>query len=479
MPNIFSGINLALRAMLSHQQMIEVIEHNVANANTPNYHRQEAVMAAGMPYPAPQLSSSGFPGQMGSGVLVDRVRRHSLDFYDGRYRRELAGARQWEAQRDALQQVEFTLAETAEDGLIPEMDAFWAGWQALGSDPANMALRADLRQRAENLAGALNQRARALLTLREDSDLAIQQNVDEINTLASQVARLNVEIANVQSVGDAPNDLLDLRDGLLDRLAELAGAEAHTQENGEVLVSIGRHALVIGAEAFELSTARDPANDNLTANTWSDDGRRFDPPRGVIASQLEVRDTVIPDQLNALNEVAFSLANRVNALHQTGYGLNNNTAGNPPGYDGNFFASFTTNDYALEIRLSANLDDLNNIAAAAAPNSPGDGGIANAIMGIQNELLMGGGTSTLRQFYSGKVNDLALEIATAEATARDRGLVLGSLMAFRESAVGVNLDEEAANLVKAQKVYNAAARMMTALDEMLDRVINGMGLVGR
>ncbi len=472
MPTLHSGVNLALNAILAHQRAIEVIEHNVANANTPGYHRQESVLSAELPYPYPTLLGGAFAGQMGNGVMTSRINRFNLDFFDGRYRRTVGEAKQWELASNMLAQVEATLAETSTDGLIPKLDAFWKGWQALSSDPANMALRAELRADAENLAEAIHGRAEGLIAFRKDQDLAIEQRVSEINTAASLIARLNAEIVKVKAAGDQPNDLLDQRDQLLNRLSEIAGAVSYTQENGEAVVSIGRHALVVGSTAFELETSPDPANNNLASVTWVDDGQVLDAPSGEIASLFDVRDRVVPDQLSGLNTLAYELATRVNTLHRGGYGLNNAT-------NLDFFEPFTTTDYALEIRISDNLNDLNNLAAAGGMDSPGDGSQAAAIHDISAGLFMNGGTTTLNQYYTQKIGELGVEVKTASDRASDKLMTASYLKAQHESAVGVSLDEEAANLVKSQRAYQAAARLMNVMDDMLDRVINGMGLVGR
>jgi len=170
--------------------------------------------------------------------------------------------------------------------------------------------------------------------------------------------------------------------------------------------------------------------------------------------------------------VAYEVASQVNAAHRSGYGLNNAT-----GLD--FFAPFVSADYALEIRLSDNLDDLANIAAASAPDAPGDGSLAVTIAGFREALFMDGGTASINQFYTHQVGELGLALKGAAANARDRALVADSLRTLHESLAGVSLDEEAARLVQTQRAYQAAARLMTTLDEMLDRIINGMGLVGR
>ena len=266
--------------------------------------------------------------------------------------------------------------------------------------------------------------------------------------------------------------MLDERDRALDRLAELTGATVSIQEDGHAVVSIGGHALVVGSEALPLTTAPDPSNSNLAAISWETDGQGLTSSRGEIYGLLNARDQVIPIQLDGLNQAAQALANQVNALHQTGFGLNNNT-----GMD--FFAPFTTTNYAAEIKLSANLDDLNNIAAASAADAPGDGNIAVAIANLQNQAVLRGGTMTINEFYGQQIGNLGLELRNADQGATDHMEVVTSLEIMRESVTGVSLDEEAAKLIQAQRSFQAAARLMTTIDEMLERVINGLGVVGR
>jgi flagellar hook-associated protein 1 FlgK len=298
--------------------------------------------------------------------------------------------------------------------------------------------------------------------------------VEEVNTTAAQIAKLNGQIANVLSIGQQPNDLLDERDRLADRLSELTGATTTVAPNGMMSVSINSHALVIGGETFQLQTAPNPANSNLLAITWAD-GQAFNPARGEIAGLFEVRDTYLVTQQNGLNTLAQTFITQVNAQHNAGYRLNSAVTG------GNFFepAADPSGQYALSIRLSVNItSSLNNIAAASQPNAPGDGNNAVALAQLQQALTMGGGTTTFGGFYSAQIGQLALDTRQAEIGYRDRQSVLEALNQQRDGVSGVSLDEEAANLMQSQKAYEAAARMLTAVDEMLDRVINGMGRVG-
>ncbi|HRE25729.1 MAG TPA: flagellar basal body rod C-terminal domain-containing protein, partial [Anaerolineales bacterium] len=156
--------------------------------------------------------------------------------------------------------------------------------------------------------------------------------------------------------------------------------------------------------------------------------------------------------------------------------LNSATAG------GNFFepAVDPSGQYALSIQLNANiLADTANIAAASNPNAPGDGNNAVLMAELQRALTMSGGTATFTDAYAAQVGSLALETRNAETRYTDRQAVAAALDQQRQAVGGVSLDEEAANLMQTQKAYQAAARVLNAVDEMLDKLINGTGLVGR
>lgn len=467
MPSLTNGIHLALSAILAHSQAIEIIEHNVANVNTPGYRRQAPILATTTPSPAFGYESGLGAGQRGTGVTIERIKRFNLEYFDTRYRAAAAETKNWETRRDILLQLETVLAETSDAGLIPGLDAFWAGWQNLASDPTNTALRANLLDQSRALALAFNQRAQQMAQLRADQNLAIQGGVEEINALASQIASLNGEISRILSINEQPNDLLDKRDLLLDRLAELSGAVAHVQSNGEMIVSIGGHVLVTGRKALKLQAEVDPASPERMFRIVWEDGQGFTPSTGELRGLFYVRDQVIPDQIKGLNDLAAALITQVNAVHRNGYGLNGAT-----GLD------FFSGSDAATIQLNPTLQ-IEDIASASAPDQPGNAEIASQLAALKFTRTMNGGTATFQEFYNAQVTALGLETQRAGTNATHNGLVFKALGDQRESVAGVSLDEEAAELIKYQRAYQAAARVMTAYDELLDKIINGMGLVGR
>ncbi len=578
MPNLFAGISVSLQALLSQQAAVEVIQHNVANVNTPGYRRQEVVLKAG-----PAVTSQGAAytmgvGQIGTGVSVDRIRRFTLDFFDARYRQEIQGSKQWEVESGVLQELEAGFAETSTDGIIPKLDSFWSGWQKLSVDPSNTSIRAEVLDNAKALASALNTRSLQVYQLQMEQDLVIGQRVEEINGAADQIARLNSEISRVFSIGEQPNDLMDARDVLLDRLAELTGATSSKQANGEVVVAVNGHVLVQGQKSFGLTTISDPTNHNFAKIQWAD-GQTLIPRTGELAGIIDARDNVMDEQMTGLNNLASALITRVNSLHSSGFApgkvVTNNLIANTvtkfgaaavaggqtelpadtysvetrlnagvwqfrvldssaatvsvrltdgsgygsdwqdaPTVSGNSVVydsgrgltvtfggdqaqyveasgasagrlSFTpqqdffTGNSAMTIHVNAALNNTSLIASGLTPNATGDGELARLIANVREEAMLDGGTATANQYYTGKIADLGLNVSRAKANAQNRKLVSDAMENQRLSVTGVSLNEEAANLMKAQKAYEAAARLMTVIDEMLDKIINGMGIVGR
>ncbi len=579
MPNLFAGVSLALQSILSHQASVQVIEHNVANVNTPGYKRQEAVLKSGPAVSSPGASYNVGVGQMGTGVVVDKIRRFSTDFYDMRYRSEIQSAAQYSLEASILAQIEAEFSETSTNGLLNKLDEFWAGWQELSADPSNPALKAELVDVANTLTQSIKYRALNIRTVQADQNLQISQRVDSINELAEQVARLNGEIMRVVSIGEQPNDLMDQRDVILDELAKLTGATSSLQPEGDVIVSINGHVLVQGVTPFKLQAYADPLNANLSAVRWSD-GHSFNPSSGELAGLFRARDGVLGDQMQALNDLAATIITRVNELHLSGYApgktdtlVSNYTvqsiqagvvavgqtelttgsyfvetrldAGNwqfrvvdstgnpvsvqlsdlsgyssdwqdiptagglPVSYDtgrgitmqfGGDESLYTENAYttgaasvqfyeqqefftgtdALTIAMnSILLANPNLLATATAPNQPGNGDLARSIANVRTENLMSGGLSTINQFYTAQTARFGVEIRRAKTNAADRQTVANVIDQQRQSISGVNLNEEAANLIKAQKAFEASARLMTVIDEMLNTIINGMGIVGR
>ena len=474
MPSLFSGINVALRSLMAQQEAMVVVEHNVANANTPGYHRQEAIFSANIPSSQAMTFGGGSVGQFGTGVMVEKIQRFSQNFMDVRYREAISDSARWTLQSEILGQVEGALAETSKDGLTTKLDEFWNSWQALSGDPTNSSLKASVLADAQALASAINSRSGSLLQLRYDQNLTFKQGADEINDIASQIATLNEQISHSLAVNQQPNDLLDQRDQYLDRLSELTGALSFPQENGEVIVSINGHVLVNGNETFKLVI---DGSQPMAAVKW-EDGQNFTASTGELAALQSVRDGSIVNMIDALDNLAYNLVQAVNQIHNPDPAT---LPSDPPyaaaGMD--FFQPLATVQGAAgSLRVNPAMETLSNIMGASAAY-PGNGDIATSIANLRSATQASLDGLSFNSFYTSSVASLALETKNAAEYASNSKNVASTIKTSRESYSGVSLDEEAANLVKIQRAYQAAARMVNAMDEMLDTIINGMGLVGR
>jgi flagellar hook-associated protein 1 FlgK len=363
------------------------------------------------------------------------------------------------------------MSDNSNDGMLPKLDEFWASWQSLSTDPTSNSLRAILLDNAGSLTNAFTRRSAQITQMRLDQDLVISDKVDQINSLASEVAGLNAEISRIASVGEQPNDLMDKRDLALDRLSELAGAVSFDQKNGETTVSIAGHVLVVGHETIKLKTVTRPVDLSdptslAVQDVYWDDNRQLVPPSGELKGVLQVRDEFLRNQQIGLNTLASNLITEVNALHASGYGLNN-------AHGLNFFTGTDANTIAVNSTL-----DPASIGASSGADQPGNIAIATQIAGLKFDKLMAG-SITMNEFYNQQITERSLTIKDAVDNAYSQNVVVKSLGQQRESVAGVSLDEEAANMARTQKAYQAAARLLTAYDEMLDTVINRMGLVGR
>ncbi len=468
----FGSVEVALRALQAQRLALDVIAHNIANANTPGYSRQAARLETAPPYPWPGLTRGAGAGQLGTGVRAAEIDRLRDAFTDLQLRQQLGLSGHYTVLADGYAQVEAVFNEPSDSGLNEQLGRFWGAWQELALSPQDTAIRVGLIESAKNLAGLFNRMAGQLKQLQRDLDFRVVNKVAELNELADRIARLNAQIGQIQGTGQNPNDLRDQRDALLDNLTRIVRAAYVEAPNGQVTVYIGGRMLVSGDQAFGLTTVSGPGG--FVEPVWAGDGAPValgDAP-GELAAYIYLRETVIPGKLTDLNGLAAALAGAVNAAHQAGYGLDNSTALD--------FFVFAAGDEAATLGVNPVVAaDPLKVAAALSPSSPGDGRNALNIAQLQYQPLMLSGTTTLGEFYQQVVGRLGLEARQAEDQKANQEVVRGYLEGRRDSFSGVSLDEEAAKLVLYQRAFEAAARSLSVLDEVLDHLINRTGLVGR
>src|SRR5690606_4172717 len=289
----FFGLDIARRALQAQMRALDVVGHNIANANTPGYSRQVAIFATTPPYPAPMLNSMIQAGQVGTGVQIEAIRRLRDQFVEMQLRNETESLGRWNARYEALKQVELFLAEPSDYGLRDALDQFWQSLQDLHQQPESDAARAVVRERALLLAASFQHVHKQLTDLRLDLNRLVELEVQKINTLSERLANINAQIHRVHLSGHDPNDLLDQRDQLILELAEIVDISVLERDNRTVQISINGFSIVDGERWNVLETKGNPANDNLLSVYWGLTGQELQITNGRLAGVLEARDQLV------------------------------------------------------------------------------------------------------------------------------------------------------------------------------------------
>ena len=411
------NLSIATRALLAQQVAVETISHNIANVNTPGYTRQEAELVT---------TEDG-------GVRVSSVKRYVDTFVNGQIRRNAGLLGESQVRHESMQYVQSVLQEPSDQGLNSTLNQFWSAWQDLSASPDSAAVRTNLREVSRRLANQLNTSAGQITSLRYDLDYKVATQVQEVNSLASQIAKLNEGISKATIYNSQANDLRDQRDLLLDSLSKIVNVNyaEDTYGPGMLTINIGNQALVVGTDVRTLTLQ--PTGQNQHDVVWADDGKTLELTGGALKGTLDVRDQVLPDQLAQLDQIAATLISQVNTIHQSGYGLNN-------AHELDFFSGTGASDIRISDAVNA---DVNNIAASASADSPGDGSVAMAVGDLQQALILNGGTATINAFYQEFVALIGLQAKEADASYRERDLIVQHLNSRRSEMTGVSLDEEA------------------------------------
>lgn len=460
MPDIFGILNVGRGALLAQQKAIDVTGHNIANVNTLGYSRQRINMETNVPI-------SFWPGQMGTGVRAAEVQRIYDRFLGTQINNENQNMGKWEAQKGALEKVEMIFDEASGFGLNLAMSDFWNAWQDLSDNPSGQAERTVVLAKGERLADTFQGIYSNLEKTQEDMDASIAGTVQDINLIAEQIAHLNRQISEVEINVQNANDYRDKRDLLLTELSGMIDFNSFEDGGGNVAVLVGNgRPLVEGNNSWELST--EPNADGFQDIVWIDsDGNSTnitdDISGGRLKGWIHVRDDVITASLASLDGLAGNIINEINNLHSLGFGLGGST-----GYD--FFSGTLASDISVNTDI---IDDINLIAAAENPGGePGDNGNAIAMANLQNDLIMNAGTATFDGYYNSFVSSVGSEVQEAAIGFNHQTTMVTHLNNSREAVSGVSLDEEMVNLLEFQHAYDAAAKLISTVDELLETIIN-------
>lgn len=458
----FSGLNTALSALRYNRVAMDVASGNIANVGTEGYTRR-TVNAESVGAPAQPAMWSRFSGA-GDGVRVASIDRMADMLLDIRARREHGNQSYLDIRQSVLQRIEGGIGEPGDTGVAAAIAEFRSAWHDLANNPGSDAARSAVLGRAATLADAIKIQARNIESEAGDQRIRIQADLAEANTVASDLAATNKSIAVANLNGTDAGVLLDKRDQLAMRLSELAGATATLRPDGGFDVAVNGVPLVVGNRAGTLEVATgitgSGASDGspITYSITDTSGTTAVPAGmlGEIGGVTDLLNTTLPAYTAGLDAVAQQLADEINAQHQAGY----DAAGNP----GQPIFSYTPGSAAssISVALSAPAD----LAASGIPGGGLDASNATALA-----------TATgAESSYQRLINGFGTEVASVSRLAANQYVLTSQVDGSREQLSGVNLDEETISMLAAQHAYEAASRVLTTLDSVLDTLINRTGV---
>ncbi|AOV08515.1 flagellar hook-associated protein FlgK [Sporosarcina ureilytica] len=519
MRSTFMGLETNKRGLYTQQSALYTTGHNISNANTDGYSRQRVNMQPTGGYPGVGMNSGAMPGFLGTGVEAGSIQRIRDSFVDHQFRQEANKLGYWESQSRAISQMEDVLNEPSHYGLQKSLSQFWQSLEDLAVYPENEGARKVAIQSGvaltdsfhyidktlKEIQGNINQEIKNL-TLQTDENGKEQQG--HINSILKQVADLNDQISKVEPNGYMPNDLYDARDVLLDELSMLIPIEVAYEKSGGraldiaegtvkvklknnggsvTLVEKGNHG-TIGANftgngtnppltGLNIKPAGGGDVEHVSHDNLLDTGRLKSLINSYGVTGTNGPKGTYPDMIAELNQMAKEFAEKFNDIHKKGTDLKGNQ-----GTD--FFGSNGQPEITAE-NISVSKEILNDASRFAASDSDfnnpqeGNGKNAQALADLQFDGLNGLGGSTIQSFYQALIGQLGEDGKRAERMMVNTGTLLGAVEHRRASISSVSLDEEMTDMIKFQQAYNASARMITVIDETLDKIINGMGVAGR
>lgn len=458
MSGTFSSLSSALSALRYNRVAMDVASGNVANAGTEGYARRQVIgQATGAPAVPAMWSRWDVAG--GDGVQAGGINRMVDPLLDARARTEHASLSFHDSRSTSLVRFETTLAEPGDNGVAAALEQFRAGWHDVANNPGDLAARSQLLARAETLAGAVRAQDRAVTTEWEDQRTRLDALGAEVNQVAKQLADLNVGLRNADVAGTDAGVLLDQRDLLSMRLAELTGSTVTVKPDTTVEVKVGGQTLVNGSTANKITISGSPAMDGAGASpvTITIDpapGTTIVPTDGEMGGALTVLGQDLPGYRAKLDAFVATLTNDVNTQHAQGVGLDGST--NLALFDP---AKTTARD------LTVAISDPQQVAAAASGAGALDNSNANVIAGMDL------GADSYRELIS----SFGVTVSTSKQAAANQSIMAAQVDGSREALSGISVDEEMVNLLAAQRGYEGAARVLTAIDSMLDTLINRTG----
>ncbi len=453
MSGLFGSLSIALSGLSVSQQEMETTSNNVANANTPGYTREVSDVAAGDPVEIGSLS-------LGTGVVLQKIESLRDPMLLIQINQSTQQNSSLNASLTQLQQIQTQFASSA-SGIGADISNFFNSLQQLSPDPSSLTLRQSVLTAADTMATDFNTAAQNLQTQRSNVDQNVVQTVSQVNSLTLQIANVDRQIGNLQSVNPDPGALVDQQNNLIQQLSALIDVQVIPTGQGITVATSNGTTLVSGSQSLALTTQAVNGVQDIMAGTQDITSSLAG---GSLAGLIQIRDQQIPSIGSCLDQLAVGLATNLNAANAEGTDLED-----PPVQGGNIFAPPPANGVGAAATLTVTMTDPSLIAASSDGTTGSNGNLAN-LSAVANTPLANGATPI--DSYSNLVSQVGSATANTSADADASGLILQQLQDEEGSVSGVSIDEEASNLIQYQTAYQAAAHVVSTVNLLLLDAVN-------
>ena len=495
MAGIFYGLEIARRGLSVSQQALTLTGNNISNASTKGYTRQRLVIESLYPGTSSRYANGV---TVGGGAEVTKIDQVRSEYIDRQLRDEYAALGEWNTRSEELQFIESILDETSESGSISTaLSDFFDSMSELTTSPDSEEIRTNMQQNGIKLCETLNYYYDQLVDLQNSYNDAMSATVDTVNDLLTSIASYNEEIYAYELGGQQANELRDSRNSLLDQLSQLVDISYSEDSDGKLAVSVEGTVLVNHTDTTLLTAVA-----NQTGVVSGESGfysiylegttTEFTYSSGELQAYRDLRDgnsvddIGVPYLLSSLNTLAQSLAQEFNAVHETGYTIPYGSGTSQTGIDlfevpSGGYTDITAGNISLSDEV---LESVYNIAASgepvdltAADTQEGNNEVALELFALTTSSSLAT-VGNFEDFLKSFVVRVGISSASAQETSESQTTIAGNLEMRKESISGVSIDEEMINLISYQYAYSAASRVLTAIDESLDVLINSTGRVG-
>lgn len=469
MLGLFGTLNLAARSLQTQMTGVEVSGQNLANVNTTGYSRQRVDIQT-----SPSITTG--IGSEGTGANATAIQQLVNSLLNDQIQSQSSVSGYWNAQQSGLQTAQTNLGEflngtgstsgtsstdgASSSGLSSQLNGLFSAFQSLATSPTSLTARQALINQAQNLASTFNQVDSQLNGQRTSLNTSIGNDVGSANKLLTDIASLNSEISYASFTGGTANDLLDAREKDLENLSQLTNVTTSTGTNGAVNISIGGQSLVSGNQVMDTLKTYDAGGGQLLVQTATG-GVPLTLTGGSIQGSIDARDGALATMQASVNTLAATLITQVNTIHSGGFSLTGGTGANF--FNGNGSSSISVN--------AALANDPSLVQASGSVTATGDNAVAFSLAQLATTSQSALNNQTFGGDYSAAVASLGNALQTANDQVSNQTVVTTMLNTQRGSVSGVNIDEEMTNLMSFQRAYQASAKLVSTVDQMMQTVL--------